>query len=78
MTETTRTRVRRRLQRAIRRPPGAAPTRLTRARGLDDPRWGDDLDGGAGVREPRRPYPNAPAGALELDEPDSQHLDLVG
>jgi hypothetical protein len=37
----------------------------------DPPReWPDDLDGGAGVREPRRPYPGMPAGALSLPEPD--------
>jgi hypothetical protein len=29
----------------------------------------DEPDGGAGVREPRRPFPNAPAGAMELDLP---------
>ena len=40
------------------------------------PMWPDDLDGGAGVREPRRPYPAMPAGALELDEPESQYLEM--
>jgi hypothetical protein len=40
------------------------------------PRWPDDLDGGADVREPRRPYPSMPAGALELEEPESQHLEM--
>jgi hypothetical protein len=40
------------------------------------PRWPDDLDGCAGVREPRRPYPSMPAGALELDAPESQHLEM--
>jgi hypothetical protein len=29
----------------------------------------DDPDGGAGVREPRRPSPNAPAGVMHLDLP---------
>ena len=37
----------------------------------------DDLDGGAGVREPRRPRPSAPADALRLAEPTPQYLDLV-
>jgi hypothetical protein len=44
---------------------------------LPPPPW-DDLDGGAGVREPRRPRPSVPAGALELDEPRATYLDLVG
>jgi hypothetical protein len=79
MAETTRTRVRRRLRRASRRSPGtASPNRLTWTRWTDDPPTGpDDLEGGAGVREPRRPYPSAPAGALQLDEPRSDLLDLV-
>jgi hypothetical protein len=38
--------------------------------------WPDDLEGGAGVREPRRPYPTMPAGALELDEPEPQYLEM--
>jgi hypothetical protein len=37
----------------------------------------DDLGGGAGVREPRRPWPTMPAAALELDEPEPQYLDLT-
>jgi len=42
------------------------------------PDWpDDDLDGGAGVREPRRPWPTRPAAALELDEPEPQYLDLA-
>jgi hypothetical protein len=28
------------------------------------------------VREPRRPYPSMPAGALELDVPESQYLEM--
>ena len=36
----------------------------------------NDLDGGAGVREPRRPSPFMPAGVLELDEPKPQYLDM--
>jgi hypothetical protein len=39
--------------------------------------WDDD-DGGAGVREPRHPLPTHPAGAIALDPPQSQYLDLVG
>jgi hypothetical protein len=43
-----------------------------------EPDWpDDDLDGGAGVREPRRPWPTMPAAALELDEPEPQYLDLT-
>jgi hypothetical protein len=45
--------------------------------GLQPPSWPDDLDGGAGVREPRRPLPTMPAGALELDVPDLQYLELA-
>ena len=34
-------------------------------------------EGGAGVREPRRPGPQAPASGLELElAPEPQHLDL--
>jgi hypothetical protein len=36
----------------------------------------DDLGGGAGVREPRRPYPTMPAGALELEVPEPQYLEM--
>jgi hypothetical protein len=43
---------------------------------LPPPIWPDDLEGGAGVREPRRPYPSMPAGALELDPPEPQYLEL--
>ena len=71
-TKTRRRRLRRRDRRTTTLP---GPARLTE---LDDPRHGpDDLDGGAGVREPRRPRPGAPAGALALDEPDDQQLDLT-
>jgi hypothetical protein len=42
---------------------------------LPPPVW-PDLDGGAGVREPRRPYPSMPAGALELALPNSQSLEM--
>ena len=30
----------------------------------------NDIDGGAGVREPRRPAPTMPAAALTVDEPE--------
>jgi hypothetical protein len=43
---------------------------------LPPPSWPDDLEGGAGVREPRRPYPSMPAGALELDPPESEYLEM--
>jgi hypothetical protein len=43
---------------------------------LPPPIWPDDLEGGAGVREPRRPYPSMPAGALELHAPEPQYLEL--
>ena len=36
----------------------------------------DDPEGGAGVREPRRPWPIMPAAAVELDEPEPLYLDL--
>lgn len=61
-----------------RRPP-AQTARVQRGPGFPDlppPSWPDDLEGGAGVREPRRPYPSMPAGALELDAPESQYLEL--
>jgi hypothetical protein len=40
------------------------------------PPW-DDTDGGAGVREPRHPRPTQPAGAIAVEPPRSQYLDLV-
>ena len=48
--------------------------------GPDDlfpPGWPEDLDGGAGVREPRPPFPTMPAGAIALEEPTPAYLDLV-
>ena len=62
----------------IQRPLAQTP-REQRGPGFPDlppPGWPDDLDGGAGVREPRRPYPSMPAGALELDPSESQYLEL--
>ena len=61
------------------RPPAQTP-REQRGPGHPDlppPTWPDDLEGGAGVREPRRPYPSMPAGALELDPPESQYLEMA-
>jgi hypothetical protein len=61
------------------RPPAQTPHEQ-RGPGFPDlppPTWPDDLEGGAGVREPRRPYPTMPAGALELDVPESQYLELA-
>jgi hypothetical protein len=60
------------------RPPAQTP-REQRGPGFPDlppPGWPDDLEGGAGVREPRRPYPTMPAGALELDVPEPQYLEM--
>jgi hypothetical protein len=37
--------------------------------------WDDD--GGAGVREPRHPRTPQPAGAIALDPPRSEYLDLA-
>ena len=41
------------------------------------PEWFDDPEGGAGVREPRRPLPNQPAGALELEPAGLDNLNLA-
>jgi hypothetical protein len=60
------------------RPPAQTP-REQRGPGFPDlpsPSRPDDLEGGAGVREPRRPYPTMPAGALELDVRESQYLEM--
>ena len=59
------------------RGPGS-PGRDIGPQDLFPPGWPDDLDGGTGVREPRRPFPGMPAGAMSLDVPQSQYLDLVG
>jgi hypothetical protein len=67
-------------RRAAEVPRSAAQTpREQRGPGFPDlppPSWADDLEGGAGVREPRRPYPSMPAGAIEIDPPDSQYLEM--
>jgi hypothetical protein len=60
------------------RPPAQTPReRRPGHPDLPPPTWPDDLEGGAGVREPRRPYPSMPAGALELDPPESQYLEMA-
>lgn len=82
MTETLRTRARR-LTRDLRRsgrtprPIGSPPPWAYAPPVEDFPVDPDDLDGGAGVREPRRPAPPAPTGALAMEEPTEQHLDLT-
>jgi hypothetical protein len=37
----------------------------------------DDPEGGAGVREPRRPVPSQPAGAMELEPAGLDQLNLT-
>ena len=77
MAASTTTRKSRRLRRRDRRL-ARSPRHGGRTSEVGDPRiWPDDLDGGAGVREPRRPYPGSPGGALALEEPHEQRLDLV-
>ena len=69
-----------RRQEAARRPPlgpGSAPGYRDMPPPWDT-MWDDDDDGGAGVREPRHPFPVHPAGAIALDPPQPQYLDLVG
>ena len=75
--------VRKELRRQGQRPPlgpgrGSGPTEPWFPGYDADGPWGDDdLDGGAGVREPRRTWPTMPAAALELDEPQPLYLDLT-
>jgi hypothetical protein len=59
--------------------PGSGPTEPWFPGYDSDGPWDDDdhPDGGAGVREPRHPWPTMPAAALELDEPEPQYLDLT-
>ena len=62
----------------VRRAPAQTPHER-RGPGFPDlppPSRPDDLDGGTGVREPRRPSPSMPAGALELEEPKLQYLEM--
>ena len=53
--------------------------RPTRRGVLREPPWTgpDDLDGGAGVREPRRPGPRRPAGAMSLEVTRFYDLDVA-
>lgn len=82
MAETLRTRARR-LTRDLRRsgrtprPTGSPPPWAYGSPDEEFPGDPDDLEGGAGVREPRRPPPAAPVGAMALEEPTSEHLDLT-
>lgn len=71
MADTTkkRRRTRRRRQRGATTATPIGPRPSGGPEPLPPPDWPEDLDGGAGVREPRRPYPGAPAGAMALDEP---------
>jgi hypothetical protein len=79
MAETTRTRVRRRLRRRTSAPGQTPPRPPGWARSPDyPPSAPEDPDGGAGVREPRRPRPSPSGDALSLEEPSDQRLDLVG
>jgi hypothetical protein len=80
MANTTRQRLRRAAKAAGLQ--GRLLTGTPRVRRADPYTYGPYLEeppsaGGAGVREPRRPGPEAPAGALELEPtPEPQHLDL--
>lgn len=55
---------------------GRNPLR-TRGRHFDDPPFPNDPEGGAGVREPRRPLPTMPSGAIERELPDWEQVDLT-
>jgi hypothetical protein len=83
MAEITKRRARRAAKRVERQRRAAIAARspLKRKRGPGDqdlpPSWPDDLDGGAGVREPRRPFPHQPAGALEVEPVMFDRLDLA-
>jgi hypothetical protein len=84
MAGTTKRRARRAAKRVERQRRAAIATRspLKQKRGpgypdLPPPEWPDDLDGGAGVREPRRPFPHHPAGALELEPSRFDNLELI-
>jgi hypothetical protein len=68
-----------RLERQRRRTrPARNPLQPRPGHGIQEPPppdWFGDPEGGAGVREPRRPLPTQPAGALELDATEFQNLD---
>jgi hypothetical protein len=52
--------------------------RLRRQRGgrFAEPPFPDEPEGGAGVREPRRPLPTMPTQSMALDPPVLDQLDL--
>jgi hypothetical protein len=84
MAEITKRRARRAAKRVERqrRAAIAARTPLKPKRGPPGdqdppPSWPDDRDGGAGVREPRRPVPHQPAGALEVEPVMFDSLDVA-
>ncbi len=83
MAEITKRRARRAAKRVERQRRAAiaarSPLKKKRGPGFPDlpPSWPDDLDGGAGVREPRRPFPHQPAGALEVEPATFDSLDIV-
>jgi hypothetical protein len=56
------------------------PVQQRRGRGSADPPppdWFDNPEGGSGVREPRRPFPGQPAGALEREPAEFDELDVA-
>ncbi len=55
------------------------PAQSRRDRGWPEPPPPDwfDPEGGAGVREPRRPFPGQPAEALELKPAEFQQLNVA-
>ena len=84
MADKTKQRARRAAKRVERQRRAAiaarSPLRGTRGPGFPDlppPSRPDDLDGGAGVREPRRPFPHQPAGAIAVEPVSFDHLDMV-
>jgi hypothetical protein len=83
MADTTKRRARRAAKRVERQRRTAIAARSPlrkRGRGFPDlppPSWPDDLDGGAGVREPRRPFPHQPAGAIAVEPVTFDNLDMV-
>jgi hypothetical protein len=83
MAEITKRRARRAAKRVERQRRAAIAARspLKRKRGPGfpglPPSGPDDLDGGAGVREPRRPFPHQPTGAVEVEPVTFDNLDIV-
>ena len=83
MAEITKRRGRRAVKRVERQRRAAlaarSPLKRKRGPGFPDlpPNGPHDLDGGAGVREPRRPLPHQPAGALEVEPVTFDSLDIA-